>query len=138
MGRARVTGKSSTLWAGRSIKSEAIRPCGGIGNWCAAPFPFVGIIKPVPPRQSHCPFHPSLLPSPLKSQESRKKNEPETGERLQVSWPKALRAVRGWLEPWVLLQRFWLAWSLQPPPLPLQQLFEHLWRGSPLYLYATY
>ncbi|HEX4714707.1 MAG TPA: transposase [Ktedonobacteraceae bacterium] len=66
------------------------------------------------------------------------KKEPEAGERPQVSWPKALRAVRGWLEPWVLLQRFWQAWSPQSPPLPLQQLLEHLWRGSPLYLYATY
>jgi hypothetical protein len=100
--------------------------------------------------QAHLPAEEPLEPVPLLStttpeqdevpaeHRAREKKQGERLERPQVSWPKALRAVRGWLEPWVLLQRFWLAWSPQPPPLPLQQLFEHLWRGSPLYLYATY
>jgi hypothetical protein len=90
------------------------------------------------PQQNRRRFQFSLLPRLLKGKKPRKKKELEAGKRPQVSWPKALRAVRGWLEPWVLLQRFWQAWSPQPPPLPLQQLLEHLWRGSPLYLYATY
>ena len=32
------------------------------------------------------------------------------------SWPKALRAVRAWLTPWLLLQRWWKAWTHEPPP----------------------
>ena len=64
--------------------------------------------------------------------------EPTGSRQPLLSWPKALRAVRAWLEPWVLLQRFWWAWSSQPLPPPLQQLLDYLARGSPLYLYATY
>jgi hypothetical protein len=32
------------------------------------------------------------------------------------SWPRALRAVRAWLSPWIALQRWWAAWSKAPPP----------------------
>jgi hypothetical protein len=32
------------------------------------------------------------------------------------SWPRALRAVRAWLSPWTVLQRWWTAWSKAPPP----------------------
>ena len=32
------------------------------------------------------------------------------------SWPRALRAVRAWLAPWIALQRWWTAWSNAPPP----------------------
>lgn len=89
---------------------------------------------------AHAPATEPPTPSvqPTGEQRAEEKKEPATSERPQVTWPKALRAVRAWLEPWVLLRRFWRAWSPQPPPLPLQQLLEHLWRGSPLYLYATY
>jgi hypothetical protein len=31
-----------------------------------------------------------------------------------VCWPAALRTVRAWLEPWLMLGRYWRAWS----PLP--------------------
>ena len=30
------------------------------------------------------------------------------------SWPRALRAVRAWLTPWLLLQRWWQAWTHEP------------------------
>jgi hypothetical protein len=30
--------------------------------------------------------------------------------------PRALRAVRAWLSPWIVLQRWWAAWSKAPPP----------------------
>jgi len=49
--------------------------------------------------------------------ERGKKISEETGERPHVSWPLALRAVRGWLEPWIMLRRYWRAWSEQPLPL---------------------
>jgi hypothetical protein len=63
------------------------------------------------------------------------------GERRQpvrpcVSWPVALRAVRGWLEPWLLLTRWWQAWSDLPPPPAVRQLLDRLWDGHPLDCYA--
>src|SRR5712691_2883160 len=39
-----------------------------------------------------------------------KKKEPEKTARPQLSWPQALRAVRAWLEPWVLLHSDFQAW----------------------------
>jgi hypothetical protein len=65
----------------------------------------------------------------------QKKKSAEAVERPQVCWPEALRAVRGWLEPWILLRRFWRAWSQAPPPLPLQHLLDWLWQGNRLFLY---
>ena len=47
-------------------------------------------------------------------------------QRPQIlSWPLALRAVRGWLEPWMsLLTRWWRAWCDMPPPPTMQQLLD--------------
>lgn len=67
-----------------------------------------------------------------------KKISQETGSRPPLSWPVALRAVRGWLEPWIMLWRFWRAWSEQPPPSLLQCLLDQLGRGQGLFLYGTF
>lgn len=58
-----------------------------------------------------------------------KKISEETRRRPQVSWPVALRALRGWLEPWIMLWRYWQAWSKRPPPPLLQCLVEQLGQG---------
>ena len=50
------------------------------------------------------------------------------------SWPRALRAVRAWLTPWITLQRWWTAWSKAPPP-PLQALISSVAAGCGLHLY---
>ena len=70
--------------------------------------------------------------------ERGKKISAETRARPPVSWPVALRAVRGWLEPWIMLRRYWRAWSEQPPPPLLQGLLEQLGRGQRLFLYGTF
>jgi hypothetical protein len=44
--------------------------------------------------------------------------------------------VRGWLEPWLLLTRWWQAWSDLPPPPAVRQLLDRLWDGHPLDCYA--
>src|SRR5215210_2226566 len=44
--------------------------------------------------------------------------------RASVPWPEALRAVRGWLEPWVMLWRYWRAFSRTAPPPELRALLE--------------
>jgi hypothetical protein len=51
-------------------------------------------------------------------------------------WPRALRRVCAWLEPALLLWRWWTAWSAQPPP-PRQALLDWLPQGRPLILYDT-
>jgi hypothetical protein len=56
--------------------------------------------------------------------------------RPSVSWPVALRRVQAWLAPWVMLWRYWRAWSDLPPPPALEELLDAVWAGYPLYLYA--
>ena len=51
------------------------------------------------------------------------------------SWPRALRAVRAWLSPWIALQRWWAAWSTAPPPPQLQALINSVAAGCGLHLY---
>jgi hypothetical protein len=51
-----------------------------------------------------------------------------------VSWPEALRAVRGWLEPWVMMWRYWRAFSDKPPPKEIRLLLERVFSGRELYL----
>jgi len=53
---------------------------------------------------------------------------------LLGSWPEALRAVRGWLEPWVMLWRYWRAFSNKPPPPELRALLDRVFSGRGLYL----
>ncbi|MFL5706017.1 MAG: hypothetical protein ACJ8AG_24800, partial [Ktedonobacteraceae bacterium] len=55
----------------------------------------------------------------------------------QVSWPGALRAVRGWLEPWIMLRRYWSGWSPLPPPPALQLLLSWLEQGHAIPLYNS-
>jgi hypothetical protein len=49
-----------------------------------------------------------------------------------ATWPVALRRVRAWLTPWLLLQRCWRAWSTSPP---VQAMLDWVAAGRPLYLY---
>ena len=58
------------------------------------------------------------------------------GPRAAVPpWPRALRAVRAWLSPWITLQRWWPAWSKAPPPPQLQALMDSVAAGCGLHLY---
>lgn len=87
------------------------------------------------------PSEPEVLLDPNVPAEAAgtgKKISTGKGRRPQVSWPMALRAVRGWLEPWIMLRRYWRAWSEQPPPPLLQSLLEQLGRGQRLFLYSTF
>ena len=61
----------------------------------------------------------------------------EKGVRPHISWPMALRAVRTWLEPWIMLRRYWHGWSQLPPPPALQFLLEWLEQGQALALYNS-
>ncbi len=70
-------------------------------------------------------------------QERGKKIGAGKGVRPQVSWPAALRAVRGWLEPWIMLRRYWRGWSQLPPPPALQLLLGRLEQGHAILLYSS-
>jgi hypothetical protein len=48
----------------------------------------------------------------------------------------ALRAVRGWLEPWIMLRRYWRAFCGMPPPQELRALLDRVFSGRGLYLYV--
>jgi hypothetical protein len=52
-----------------------------------------------------------------------------------VAWPVTLRRVRAWLTPWVVLGRWWRAWSTAPPPTQLRSLLDAAHAGRPLHLY---
>ena len=57
------------------------------------------------------------------------------GPSRPVSWPRTLRQVRGWLDPWTFLWRCWRAWSNAPPPPELRALLDAVGQGRPLDLY---
>jgi hypothetical protein len=57
-------------------------------------------------------------------------------KKRPLSWPRALRKVRSWLQPYVMLLRYWRANTVLPPPKELQRLLEKLFCGEGLYLYA--
>src|SRR5260370_41920890 len=73
----------------------------------------------------------------LTQREPGKKISEEKGERPRVSWPLALRAVRGWLEPWIMLRRYWSGGSPQRPPPALQFLLQWLEHGQGTALYSS-
>lgn len=79
---------------------------------------------------------PAERPAPPAHGEE-KKSQPADPLRPQVCWPVALRQVRAWLEPWIMLGRYWRGWSAQPPPRELQALLEWLWRGGGIDLYVA-
>src|SRR5712692_2872681 len=86
------------------------------------------------PSEPEVPLHISV---PADAAGTGKKISEEKGERPRVSWPLALRAVRGWLEPWIMLRRYWSGWSPQPPPPALQVLLQWLERGQAIALYSS-
>lgn len=70
------------------------------------------------------------------AEEAGGKGKQAEEERPSVSWPVALRRVRGWLDPWVMLWRFWRAWSKAPPPPQLRALLDEVGRGHSLDVYV--
>ncbi len=62
---------------------------------------------------------------------------PEPAVAAPMSWSALLRRVRGWLEPFVWMWRYWRAFSRGAPPRQLRDLLEGCRRGGSLYLYVT-
>jgi hypothetical protein len=52
------------------------------------------------------------------------------------TWPVARRQVRAWMEPWIMLRRYWQVWSVKLSPRQLPALLDWVWQGKPIYLYV--
>jgi hypothetical protein len=74
-------------------------------------------------QEAASPLLSDLVTQPTAPQE-KKRDEPTA--RPNLSWPRALRQVRAWLEPYLMLKRYWHAFSPLPPPRPLQHLLDWL------------
>jgi hypothetical protein len=86
---------------------------------------------------------PGVILSPRATIPSAKSQTAGGGKRSvtrpkppSLSWPLALRRVRAWLEPYVMLMRYWRAFSDLPPPPEPKALLEWVFSGQGLYLYA--
>ena len=84
-----------------------------------------------------------VVPQPKDPDSASETRTPEGGKRSDarnkppdLSWPVALRRVRAWLEPYIMLIRYWRAFSDLPPPEELKALLEWVFSGKGLYLYA--
>src|SRR5512134_363029 len=127
-------------WVGQSTRCAVTWPYGATGHWCAVPSRSVGGIWGMEPWM-HPDGRMMWERQPVKRVSPRMelaggKNQEGAGQpRPGVCWPAALRKVRAWLEPWLMLGRYWRAWSLSPPPPELQALLTWVQRGFPLYLY---
>jgi hypothetical protein len=73
----------------------------------------------------------TTLPSPGEKSSSAAKLS------FGLAWPEALRQVRSWLEPAIMLKRYWCAYSPAPPPLGLQELLVWLRQGNGINIYST-
>src|SRR5215213_6815940 len=112
-------------WAGAITRSEATLPFAVTGSWCAAPFRSVGgHMGACRPRR--WPRPATMLPPSIRREGGKRK--------ARLCWPQTLRAVRGWLEPYVMLNRYWRAFCGKPPPPELEALLERVFSGRGLYL----
>jgi hypothetical protein len=68
---------------------------------------------------------------------ARKKSLAAAKLPLALSWPRALRLVRSWLEPAIMLRRYWHAYSPSPPPFALHLLLAWLWCGNGINVYTS-
>jgi hypothetical protein len=131
LGRAGLQAGQRGSWAGPTSRSARIGRSAGTGSWCAARSRSAG--GPGSPSRQH---RRHRMPSPPRR--ARGGRPPISSASMPggvVAWPVALRRVRGWLTPWVVLGRCWRAWSPAAPPLQLRLLLDAAHAGRPLHLY---
>ena len=119
--------KDELGWADFQVRSDtAIRRHQALVN-CAFSFCWAAWFADHPPQ--HDARHRSRSPA------AERGGPRAAGPPPAPSWPRALRAVRAWLSPWIALQRWWAAWSKAPPPPQLQALINSVAAGCGLHLY---
>src|SRR6266700_4055146 len=130
-GLSRATSRSSTRWAGLNTRCAAIPPFVGIGPWCVVLSHSAGG-KRLSTISLSSQSHVSFQPNP-----PRRKKSVAPNPLSHLTWPLVLRQVRAWLDPYIMLNRYWRAFSPLPPPLPLQRLLDRLWRGNGIDFYSS-
>src|SRR6266536_367166 len=128
-GSSKVTSRSRTSWAGPTSRSAPMSRSAATRCWSTARSASAGQPGSLITRRSTATRH--RRPGPVPERGGPHAAIPPPAP----SWPRALRAVRTWLSPWTVLQRWWTAWSKTPPPPQLQALMESLQAGHGLYLY---
>ena len=126
-GPGRVTSRSRTSWAGPTSRSAPASPSAATRPWSTARSHFAGTPGSLITR-------PSTVVR-LRGQNPAAERGGPAAAAPPPSWPRALRAVRAWLSPWIALQRWWPAWSKAPPPPQLQALIDSVAAGCGLHLY---
>ena len=120
--------KDELGWADFQVRSDlAIRRHQALVN-CAFSFCWAAWFADHPPQHGSCGYRSQ---SPAAERGGPHAAVPPPAP----SWPRALRAVRAWLSPWTVLQRWWTAWSKAPPPPQLQALISSVAAGRGLHLY---
>jgi hypothetical protein len=120
--------RSRTSWAGPTSRSAPIPRSAATRPWSTARSASAG-----PPGSpiTRCTITQHRSRSP-----AAERGGPRTAGPVPApSWPRALRAVRAWLSPCTVLQRWWQAWSKAPPPPQRQALINSVAAGCGLHLY---
>jgi hypothetical protein len=123
---SRATSKSKTSWAGPTSRSAPTPPSAATRPWSTAPSVSAG--TPGSPIRRTTPSHRG-------PGQAAERGGPPAALPAAPSWPRALRAVRAWLTPWIALQRWWPSWSTVPPPPPLQAMLSSVAAGHGVHLY---
>ena len=119
--------KDELGWADFQVRSDiAIRRHQALVN-CAFSFCWDAWFADTQPQQDPA----SPRPEPRRGEGGPRAALPQQAP----SWPRALRAIRAWLTPWIVLQRWWQAWSDRPPPPQLQTLLNSVAAGCGLHLH---
>ncbi len=128
-GSSKVTSRSRTSWAGPTSRSAPMSRSAATRCWSTARSASAGQPGSLITRRSTATRHRSPGPVPERGGPHAAIPPPAP------SWPRALRAVRAWLSPWIALRRWWPAWSKAPPPPQLQALIDSVAAGCGLHLY---
>ena len=108
-GSSRVISRSRTSWAGPTSRSAPIPRSAATRPWSTARSASAG-----PPGS---PITRSSMTRHRRPDPAAERGGTEpAGPPPAPSWPRALRAIRAWLFPWIALQRWWPAWSTRPRP----------------------
>jgi DDE superfamily endonuclease len=129
-GSSRATSRSKTSWAGLTSRSAPTSRSAGTKCWSTARSASAGTPGSLITRRTTTLRHRSRNPAVERG------GPPAAPAPPPSSWPRAIRAVRAWLSPWIALQRWWAAWSKAPPPRQLQELLDSVSAGHGLHLYV--
>jgi hypothetical protein len=128
-GSSRATSRSKTSWAGPTSRSAPTPRSAATRPWSTAPSASAGTPGSPIPRRSTILRHRGQNPAAERGGPRPALAPPAP------SWPRTLRAIRAWLSPSIVLQRWWQAWSDRPPPPQLQALMNSVAAGQGLHLY---